>query len=84
MPKSTSNAQLGQVMSEIWPSKVFASQNSCGRAQTGPVRAHTHAGCVQTGPESEKTLEGQVSLKTHVGGRRRVLVARRRMLVERR
>ena len=35
MPKNTSNAQFGQVLSEIWPAEVFWSQNSCGRAQTG-------------------------------------------------
>ena len=34
MPKNTSNAQFGQVLSEIWPAEVFWSQNSCGRAQT--------------------------------------------------
>ena len=35
MPENTSNAQFGQVLSEIWPAEVFWSQNSCGRAQTG-------------------------------------------------
>ena len=30
--KTCSNAQFGQVLSEIWPPKVFWSQNSCGRA----------------------------------------------------
>ena len=35
MPKNTSNARFGHVLSEIWPSKVFWSQNSCGWAQTG-------------------------------------------------
>ena len=34
------------------------------RSRAGPVRAHTHAGRVQTGPESHKTLEGHISLKT--------------------
>ena len=37
MPKNTSNAQFGQVLSEIWPPEVFWSQNSSGRAQTGRV-----------------------------------------------
>ena len=37
MPKNTSNARFGQVLSEIWPPEVFWSQNSCGRVQTGHV-----------------------------------------------
>ena len=62
--KNTSNAQFGQVLSEIWPSEVFGSQNSCGRAHTGPVRAQTGPGCGRMGPKSQKTLEGHISLKT--------------------
>ena len=50
MPKSTSNAQFRQVLSEIWPPEVFRSQNSCGQAQMGPVRAQTGPICTQTGP----------------------------------
>ena len=71
MPKNTSNARFGQVLSEIWPPEVFGSQNSCERAQTGLGHAQTHAGraqthddCAQTGPKSPKTLEGHISLKT--------------------
>ena len=71
MPKNTSNARFGQVLSEIWPPEVFGSQNSCGRAQmgpvhtqTGPVRVQTQAGRAQTGPKSQKTLEGHISLTT--------------------
>ena len=71
MPKNTSNARFGQILSEIWPPEVFRSQNSCGRAQTGPVRAqtgpvHTQTGpiCAQTGPKSQKTLEGHILLRT--------------------
>ena len=84
MPKNTSNVQFRQVLSEIWPPEVFGSQNSCGRAQTGLGRAqtvpdHTQTGPsrAQTGPKSQNTLEGHISLTTHVGGHRRVLVARR-------
>ena len=57
MTKNTSNARFGQVLSEIWPLEVFGSQNSLGRAQTGPGRA-------QMGPKSQKTLEGHISLRT--------------------
>ena len=59
MPKSTSNAQFGQVLSEIWPPEVLGSQNSCGRAQTGPVRAQTHAGRAQMGPGRAQTHAGR-------------------------
>ena len=55
-----------------------------GRAQTCPSRAQTHAGRTQTSLEIQKTLEGQVSLKTHVGRHKWVLFGRRRMLVMRR
>ena len=64
MPKNTSNAQFGQVLSEIWPPKVFGSQNTCGREQMGPGRAQMHAGRAQMAPESQKNLEGHISLKT--------------------
>ena len=37
MPKNTSNAQFGQVLSEIWPPENFWSQNSFGWARTGRV-----------------------------------------------
>ena len=57
MPKNTSNARFRQVLSEIWPAEVFWSQNSCGRAQT-------EAGRPQTGPKSQRTLDGHISLKT--------------------
>ena len=57
--------------------KFFGSQNSCGRAQTGPARVQTHAACALTDPalaqshagrsqtasKSQKTLDGHISLK---------------------
>ena len=47
MPKNTSNARFGQVLSEIWLPEVFGSLNSCGRAQTGMSKVqalmHTHS-----------------------------------------
>ena len=63
MPKNTSNTRFGQVLSEIWPPEVFGSQNSCGRAQTGPVCAQTGPGRAETGPKNQKTLEDHISLK---------------------
>ena len=45
--QNTSNARFGQVLSEIWPPEVFGSQNSCGRAQMGPIRSQTGPVCVQ-------------------------------------
>ena len=44
--------------------KFFGSQSSCGRAQTGPAHVQTHAGHAQTALESQKTLEGHISLET--------------------
>ena len=54
MPKNTSNARFGQVLSEIWPQEVFRSQNSYGWAQTGPTRVQTEAGRAQMGPKVRK------------------------------
>ena len=44
-----------------------------------PGHAQTHAGRAQMVPESQKTLEGHISLKTHVGRRKHYLVMRRRL-----
>ena len=65
MPKNTSNARFGQVLSEIWPAEVFWSQNSCGRAQTG-------------GDARQCKL---VARRRKLVVRRRKLVVRRRALV---
>ena len=55
MPKNTSNARFEQVLSEIWPPEVFGSQNSCGRAQMGPIR-------MQTGPVRVQTQAGRAQM----------------------
>ena len=62
MPKNTSNARFGQVLSEIWPLEVFWSQNSCGRAKKGPGRAQTQAGRATMGPGCMQTQAGCATL----------------------
>ena len=47
------------------------------RAQMLLGRAQMHAGRAQTAPKCQKTLEGHISLKTHVGGHRCYLVVHR-------
>ena len=82
MPKNTSNAQFGQVLSEIWPPEVFWSQNSCGRAQMGHVARRR----VLVARRRKLVVQRRVLVarRRKLVARGQVLVARRRVLVARR